>query len=124
MNLINFIYSKLQKIYDPCLPKHMLDTVTLEDGRHMTVEGTGNWLHCQDASRSLLNQSVTCMKKPCSINGVFQPEIDYYNSAFYGFSEFWYTMEDVMRMGGHYDYNQFSKASKVSIRSTYMISIL
>ena len=33
------------------------------------------------------------------------------NSEFYGFSEFYYTMEDVLRMGGPYEYMKFQKAA-------------
>jgi len=41
----------------------------------------------------LLNLNATCLRKPCSFNGVYQPEINYNSQDFYGFSEFWYTMQ-------------------------------
>ena len=54
------------------------------------------------------------MKEPCYMNGVYQPEIDTSSSEFYGFSEFYYSMEDVLRMGGPYNYNKFEAAAQVS----------
>ena len=40
-----------------------------------------------------MNLNATCKRKPCSFNGVYQPQINYNAQDFYGFSEFWYTMQ-------------------------------
>ena len=58
-------------------------------------------------------QTMPCVKEPCSINGAFQPEINVNNSEFYGFSEFYYSMEDVLRIAGQYDYKKFEQAAQV-----------
>ncbi len=50
------------------------------------------------------------------MNGVFQADINFHNSEFYGFSEFYYTTEDVLRIAGPYDYVRFQTAAQVSIR--------
>lgn len=49
------------------------------------------------------------------MNGIYQANINFNNSEFYGFSEFWYSMEDVYRVGGHYDSIKFDKMSNVSL---------
>jgi Golgi nucleoside diphosphatase len=49
-----------------------------------------------------------------SPRGVYQAPIDYSNSEFYGFSEFFYCTEDVLRMGGPYDSAKYSKAATVT----------
>jgi ectonucleoside triphosphate diphosphohydrolase 4 len=46
---------------------------------------------------NLLNLNATCKRKPCSLNGVYQPTINYDAQDFYGFSEFWYTMEGLKK---------------------------
>ena len=76
--------------------------------------GTGDYHTCQKLLVPLLNTSVPCKVSPCSFNGVHQPEIDFHNSEFYGFAEFWYTMEDVYRIGGQYEYDIFDVHAKVS----------
>ncbi|KAK0137243.1 Ectonucleoside triphosphate diphosphohydrolase 7 [Merluccius polli] len=43
-----------------------------------------------------------------SPRGVYQAPIDFNNSEFYGFSEFYYCMEDVLRIGGQYDSLKYS----------------
>lgn len=48
-----------------------------------------------------------------SLNGVYQPAVHFQNSEFYGFSEFYYCTEDVLRMGGDYNAAKFTKAAKV-----------
>ncbi|XP_067115784.1 ectonucleoside triphosphate diphosphohydrolase 7-like isoform X4 [Osmerus mordax] len=40
-----------------------------------------------------------------------QAPIDFKNSEFYGFSEFYYCTEDVLRMGGQYDSHKYSRAA-------------
>lgn len=43
----------------------------------------------------------------------FQAPINFSNSEFYGFSEFFYCTEDVLRLGGQYNSQRFSKAAAV-----------
>jgi len=40
---------------------------------------------------------------------------DYYSTEFYAFSEFWYTSEDVLKLGGVYVFDKFKQASQVRI---------
>ena len=89
--------------------------LTTEDdsGTKNSFIGTGDYLECKARLEPLLNRSVSCSQDPCSFNGVHQPEIDFVTSHFYGFSEFWYTMEDVYRGGGPYKISVFEKLAKV-----------
>ncbi|CAH1784625.1 unnamed protein product [Owenia fusiformis] len=103
--------SELPPIKDPCLPEEMEDTVSFKN-KDYKIYGTGNYLKCKLNMHKLLNTSVPCQKEPCSLNGVHQPDINYHYSEFYGFSEFWYTMEDVFRIGGKYNFDQFEHKAK------------
>lgn len=42
-----------------------------------------------------------------------QAPINFSNSEFYGFSEFYYCMEDVLRIGGQYNSDKYSQAAMV-----------
>ena len=46
--------------------------------------------------------------------GIKMPPIPLEHTDFYGFSEFWYTTEDIVHMGGLYSYDNFANASRVS----------
>lgn len=95
---------------DPCLPPGMPLTVEADDEHPLrSFIGTGDYADCKSRLEPLLNLSVPCPMDPCSMNGVHQPEIDFFSSQFYGFSEFWYSMEDVYRMGGVYKFPTFEK---------------
>lgn len=114
----NFSLSRVSKkkkmIPDPCLPPGMPLTVETEQGESQLLVGSGNYVECKTRLEFLLNLTVPCQFKPCSMNGVHQPPIDFAQSSFYGFSEFWYTMEDVYRMGGLYKFSSFEKKAQVS----------
>lgn len=84
-----------------------------EGGRSYQFLGTGDYDACNTALVPLMNITVPCIKEPCSLNGVHQPHIDT-SKSFYGFSEFWYCTEDVLRIGGPYDYTKFHQDAKVS----------
>lgn len=43
-----------------------------------------------------------------------QAPINFSSSEFFGFSEFFYCTEDVLRMGGPYDSRRFSSAAAVT----------
>lgn len=48
----------------------------------------------------------------CPDAGIRVPAIQFDNSEFYGFSEFWYSMEDVLKMGGPYSRERFVQSAR------------
>ena len=54
---------------------------------------------------------------PCPDEGISVPSIEYGDGAaaaeFFAFSEFWYSMEDVLKMGGPYSPAALKKAARV-----------
>lgn len=106
--------SSAYPLRDPCLPQSLEETVS-QDKKDLFLKGSGDYDKCQERLKPLLNLTVPCEKEPCSFNGIFQPDVRFNNSEFYGFSEYWYCMEDVLRIGGVYEYEKFQKAAKVSV---------
>uniref|UniRef100_A0A3P9C6F3 Ectonucleoside triphosphate diphosphohydrolase 4 n=1 Tax=Maylandia zebra TaxID=106582 RepID=A0A3P9C6F3_9CICH len=82
-------------LLDPCLPTDLQDEIDFDQ--------------CRQILQPFLNRTNDTQT---SLNGVYQPAIDYSNSQFYGFSEFYYCMEDVLRMGGDYNASKYAKAAK------------
>lgn len=75
-----------------CLPRGFVKNFT-KNNQIIPIKGEGDFANCTKHLVTLLNLNATCLKKPCSFNGVHQPEINYNSQDFYGFSEFWYTMQ-------------------------------
>lgn len=94
-------YRSTKAFLDPCLPSDCAEQRTFK-GKEYTFLGTGLYTECQKVILPLLNLSKPCPRQPCSFNGVYQPKIDYTKDEFYGFSEYWYSMNDVLRIGGQY----------------------
>lgn len=93
-----------------CLPRDYSVNYTRAN-KTITVIGEGDFRSCTKHLVTLLNLNATCKRKPCSVNGVYQPDINYESHDFYGFSEFWYTMEDILKIGGPYARLAFLNAS-------------
>ncbi|XP_075468414.1 ectonucleoside triphosphate diphosphohydrolase 7 [Ascaphus truei] len=93
---------------DPCLPIGLSDKVHRRN-QDLHVLGKGNWDSCRQLLEPLLLKSNDSQ---AYLNGVYQPTIDFSNSEFYGFSEFYYCTEDVLRMGGQYNSHNFAKAAQ------------
>ncbi|XP_068177916.1 ectonucleoside triphosphate diphosphohydrolase 7-like [Antennarius striatus] len=91
---------------DPCLPAGLSDTVT-RDNRTLHLRGQGEWPPCREAVRPFLGLHNGTM----SPGGVYQAPINFSNSEFYSFSEFFYCTEDVLRLGGQYDSQKYSRAA-------------
>uniref|UniRef100_A0A0L8GWX3 Ectonucleoside triphosphate diphosphohydrolase 4 n=1 Tax=Octopus bimaculoides TaxID=37653 RepID=A0A0L8GWX3_OCTBM len=104
-------FDKLSPVPDPCLPLGLLYTSATNTQQKTFFIGLGDYALCRRNIFPLLNVTVPCQKKPCSMNGIYQSDINFHNSEFYGFSEFWYSMEDVYRIGGHYNADIFDKIS-------------
>ena len=111
-SIINWHHKK-RIILDPCLPVGLFHESVDDKGHAHHFKGTGDYNECRAALVPLLNQSGSCEKPFCSMNGIHQPDIDFYRTEFYGFSEFWYTMEDVYRIGGVYNNDKFNTEAKV-----------
>ncbi|XP_039210142.1 ectonucleoside triphosphate diphosphohydrolase 4 isoform X2 [Crotalus tigris] len=92
---------------DPCLPLDAEDEVQ-QNGQILYLRGTGDFHLCRDVIQPFMNKTN---ETQTSLNGIYQPPIHFENSEFYGFSEFYYCTEDVLRMGGDYNAAQFLKAA-------------
>lgn len=105
-------------IEDPCLPlgfvQEITHSLTKDTKLSLTLNGTGNFFECKSGVLTYLDKS-NCEgdSKTCIINGRQMPTIDYYRDQFFGSSEFFYCMNDVLRIGGIYDKAQYeSKAQE------------
>ncbi|KAK5168484.1 hypothetical protein LTR04_006652 [Oleoguttula sp. CCFEE 6159] len=89
---------------DPCLPKGL--TVTKSGhvilpgskeakGKEAHLLGTGKFTECLGQTFPLLNKDVVCVDKPCLLNGVHVPAIDFDVNHFVGVSEYWHTTHEV-----------------------------
>ncbi|XP_012925265.1 ectonucleoside triphosphate diphosphohydrolase 7 [Heterocephalus glaber] len=93
---------------DPCLPVGLTDVME-RNSQVLHIRGKGDWATCGLMLSPLLARSNTSQ---ASLNGIYQSPIDYNNSEFYGFSEFFYCTEDVLRIGGRYHGPTFAKAAQ------------
>ncbi|ERE87959.1 ectonucleoside triphosphate diphosphohydrolase 4 isoform 2 [Cricetulus griseus] len=93
---------------DPCLPLDIKDEIQ-QNGQTLYLRGTGDFDLCRETLQPFMNKTN---ETQTSLNGVYQPPIHFQNSEFYGFSEFYYCTEDVLRMGGDYNAAKFTKAAK------------
>lgn len=98
-------------VLDPCLPVGLEDVVE-QRGQTLHVRGQGDWKTCAEQLLPLLagdNSNQT------SLRNTYQAPIDFANSEFYGFSEFHYCTEDVLRLGGPYHAPTFTRAAQVNV---------
>ncbi|XP_025071410.1 ectonucleoside triphosphate diphosphohydrolase 7 isoform X1 [Alligator sinensis] len=95
---------------DPCLPVGLADTVE-RGGRQLHLRGHGAWQACTQRLHPLLAHPGTNSSQ-ASLAGMYQAPIDFGNSEFYGFSEFFYCTEDVLRLGGRYHTPTFARAAQ------------
>ncbi|XP_041346574.1 ectonucleoside triphosphate diphosphohydrolase 4 isoform X1 [Pyrgilauda ruficollis] len=95
-------------LLDPCLPRDAQDELR-HRGLTLHLRGTGDFQLCRERLRPLLNRTNGTGS---SLNGVFQPPVHLQSSEFYGFSEFYYCTEDVLRMGGDYSAAKFTRAAQ------------
>ena len=106
------IHNRTGAYLDPCLPAECTEQGTYK-GKKYNFLGTGEYVKCKELILPLLNRTRPCPKKPCSFNAVYQPRIDYETVKFYGFSEYWYSMHDVLRIGGQYSASSMKQAVEV-----------
>ncbi|CAG8501020.1 1579_t:CDS:2 [Paraglomus brasilianum] len=96
-------------IKDPCIPKNLLLTDTSRPPPYHAFQGTGSFRDCLEQTLPLLNKTVPCNDSPCLFNGVHAPNIDFSVNRFVGVSEYWYTADDVLKLGGEWNYEVFEE---------------
>ncbi|KAG2200057.1 hypothetical protein INT47_007702 [Mucor saturninus] len=97
---------------DPCLPLNLNVTDVTSTSVSLLLHGTGNFEQCIEYTVPLLNKNAECPTKPCLFNGVHTPNIDWSVNKFVGISEYWYSSNDILGLGGVYDFIEYeNKAS-------------
>lgn len=82
----------------------------MRGGQTLFVRGRGDWPACAELLQPLLAGPNSSQ---ASLVRAYKAPIDFGNSEFYGFSEFFYCTEDVLRLGGRYSAPTFTSAAQV-----------
>ena len=104
-------------VTSPCLPPDLTENITLGEDHHVRLKGAGNFHGCKRALLALLNKgkaSRPCVDGLCHDTFSVPGGVEYRHLEFYGLSEFWYSMHDLLMVGGDYKHAEFERAAKVS----------
>lgn len=118
--------ASLVAVPDVCLPVDRSEHI-VRGNSSAIVYGAGNLELCRKKLLPLLNMSlcknVSSLLATNCVTGDFQRlSVSFVSSKFYGFSEFYYTMEDILRMGGKYNSVRFQLAAQVCLYYMYRVS--
>lgn len=102
------IDSASNKLLDPCYPKGTQHSVPIDANTTTQFTGAGDLTECLKTMQPLLRKELPCKDDPCLFNGVHVPAIDFATDHFVGVSEYWYTANDIFKLGGKYDFATFS----------------
>lgn len=98
-------------IPDPCLPSELVLHST-DPSRHPDFIGTGSFSQCIVDLLPLLGHSSPCPTAHCLFAGLPTPHIDFGREdqrGFIGISEYWYTAQQVLGLGGVWDWAEWEK---------------
>ncbi|VDP03269.1 unnamed protein product [Soboliphyme baturini] len=98
-------------VNDCCLPKGMVINVSTVGLEHVRRRGAGCFYTCMNDLKRIITENVSCNEPRCSLQGIYQPAIDYNEMEFYGMSEYWFTSNDVFTLGTSYDRQKFLYSS-------------
>jgi len=110
--------ASVMNISDVCLPFSRSEHLS-RGNLSAVIYGVGNLEHCR---RKMLPLLRICKKggssmptTNCTASDFQCPSVSFINGKFYAFSEFYYTMEDILRIGGKYNSVRFQIAAQVSL---------
>ena len=98
-------------IDDPCLPKGLI-LPSSRSASHPPFAGQGSFATCLAELIPLLNHAHPCPADHCLFGGVPTPHIDFQRQdqrGFIGISEYWYTAQQVLGLGGVWDWGEWEK---------------
>jgi len=118
----------LQALTDPCLCKNcaLNQTIISLDNiaYNITLKGVGDYSNCEALLEEMLDSKIKHLcgvNTSCPFDDLKSTRIFYSGSEFFGFSELWYSMEDVLKIGGRYDYFKLKKAAKEYCSTDYSV---
>ncbi|WVQ93104.1 hypothetical protein IAU59_000168 [Kwoniella sp. CBS 9459] len=98
-------------IFDPCLPAN-LEIPSSDPTSHPGFRGSGSFSECLTKLTPLLEHNTPCPTEHCLFAGLPTPHIDFEREdqrGFIGISEYWYTSEQVLGLGGVWDWGEWEK---------------
>lgn len=99
------------KIADACLPAGLV-VPSPDKSKHPDFHGTGNFSSCLDSLTPLLTSDKPCPAHHCLFGGMPTPQIDFHRHdqrGFIGISEYWYTAQQVLGLGGVWDWAEWER---------------
>jgi ectonucleoside triphosphate diphosphohydrolase 4 len=113
-NLVESSTENISYVRDGCLPVNLMKIVTKDDGSQFVRKGTGEWDSCvRNIAKILTDEPPKCpLTKQCFFGGILAPPIRLSQIELYGFSEYWYSVEDVLALGGAYNHSSFESRAK------------
>lgn len=111
-------------ISDGCLPVNFLKLSNIEeqDEKQFVRKGNGDWDKCvHDIANLIFDDYPNCpITKSCFFAGVkAPPSISLSQLELYGFSEYWFSVDDVLSLGGIYDHDKFEAKAKEFCKQTW-----
>jgi Golgi apyrase len=95
---------------DPCLPQGL--NIPSTSTTTPPFVGTGSFPQCLQDLRPLLQHADPCPTSHCLFGGMSTPHIDFERAdqrGFIGISEYWYTAQQVLGLGGVWDWGEWEK---------------
>lgn len=103
----------MEAIPDPCLPTGLTIASSASETSPPFI-GTGSFAQCLTSLEHLLEKEATCPEphSHCLFAGLPTPHIDFEREdqrGFIGVSEYWYTAQQVLGLGGVWDWGEWEK---------------
>ncbi|XP_054167459.1 ectonucleoside triphosphate diphosphohydrolase 4-like [Oppia nitens] len=127
------------QLFDPCLSLDSIEYYNISrrsrnvNGSTLYVhilKGSGDFNECThrlkhilDPSSESLRQCSSSFNTSCPLRHLSQTNAPFDNSEFYGFSEFWYTMEDLLRQGGVYQFSKFRDSAALYCSTSWSVTM-
>lgn len=102
---------RFSPIEDPCLPSGLL-IGSADPSERPDIKGSGSFAQCLASLKPLLEHDKPCPTDHCLFGGMATPRIDFKRQdqrGFIGISEYWYTAQQVLGLGGVWDWGEWER---------------
>ncbi|KAI6235991.1 Nucleoside-diphosphatase mig-23 [Aphelenchoides besseyi] len=104
---------RIPYVKDNCLPNQMMSVSSFTNGTEFLRLGTGLWDSCVSEIVTILKHAGSCPTAlKCFFAGIQAPPVSLSTMELYGFSEYWYSMHDILALEGKYDHEEFERKAR------------